>query len=77
MKHSWHFNKKKSKLTDNNNNEREDVGDISFADVLQNRCSQNFRKIHRKTPMLELHPGGLQLSCFPVDFAKFLGTFIL
>ena len=58
IKHSWHFNQKKknqlTKLTDNNNNESEDVGDTLFADVLQNRCSQNFHKIHRKTPMLEL-----------------------
>ena len=24
-----------------------------FTDVLQNRCSQKFRNIHRKTPVLE------------------------
>ena len=30
---------KKSKQTDNDNNESEEVGGILFANVLQNRCS--------------------------------------
>ena len=35
-----------------------------LIDVLQNRCSKNFRNIHRKTPVLESHfnkLAGLQL----------------
>ena len=30
-----------------------DVKKQSFADSLQNRCSEKFRNIHRKTPVLE------------------------
>ena len=54
-----------------------------FADVLENRCSYKFRKIHRKTLVLEslfdkvagLQTSNLQTfktSCFPVNFTKFL-----
>ena len=54
----------------------------SFTDVLKNRCSLKFRKIHRKTPVLESlfnEVAGLkaynfinkrlQLRCFPVNIA--------
>ena len=56
-----------------------------FTDVIQNRCSYKFLKIHRKTPVLEylfnkvagpqacnFNPKRLQHRCFPVNFAKFL-----
>ena len=56
-----------------------------FADVLQNRCSYKFCKIHRRTPVLEpflnevtalrsksLLKKRLQHSGFPVNFVKFL-----
>ena len=57
-----------------------------FADVLQNRCSLRFRKIHRKTPDLEslfnkplvlmaCNLFRLQHRCFPENFAKVLGTY--
>ena len=59
---------------------------ILFADLLQNRFSKEFRKFHRKTPVLESlfnNVTGLQ-RCnfiketpaqeFPVKFAKFLRT---
>ena len=61
-----------------------------FVDVLQNRCSQKFRKFHRKTPVLESlfnKAAGLKACnfikkrlehrCFPVKFAKFLRTTFL
>ena len=38
----------------------------SFANVLQNRCSQKF---HRKTPLLES-----LYRCFPIKLGKFLRT---
>ena len=60
---------------------------ILFADLLQNRFSKEFRKFHRKTPVLEslfTNVTGLQRCnfikkrlqhrCFPVKFAKFLRT---
>ena len=51
-------------------------------------CSKKFRSIHRKTPVLEvlfscrprlgtLLKKRLQHRCFPVNFARFLGTPIL
>ena len=56
-----------------------------FADVFQNRCSYEFRNIHRKTTVLEsllnkvvdltdcnFIKKRLQHWCFPVNFAKFL-----
>ena len=59
----------------------------SFADVLQNICSENFCKFHSKTTVLEpLFAKGvvpqdcsfikrsLQHRCFPVKFATFLRT---
>ena len=59
----------------------------SFADVLQNKCSWNFCKFHRKTLVLEspfnkvtgfqasnFIKKRLQHRCFPVKFAKFLRT---
>ena len=58
----------------------------SLADVLPNRCSQKFHKLHRKALCwslflknlqaggLQLHKKGLQHSCFLVKFAKFLRT---
>ena len=58
-----------------------------FADVLQNRYSQKFRHIHRKTPVLESFLNKvtdlrvcsfikqrLQLRCFHENIAKFLIT---
>ena len=58
-----------------------------FVHVFQNRCSENFRNIHRKTPVLESRfdkvegrkvcnfiKKRLQYRCFPVSIAKFLGT---
>ena len=55
-----------------------------FADVLLDRCSENFFKFHRKTPVLESRfnkiagrnfiKDRLQRKCFPVKFAKFLRT---
>ena len=48
-----------------------------FADVLQNRCSQKFGNIHRKTTVLESlfnKVAGLQHRCFYVNIAKFLRT---
>ena len=57
----------------------------SFADILQNRCSQKFRKFHRKITVLEsllsLYVGlktcnfikrRLQHKCFPVKSVRFL-----
>ena len=39
------------------------------------RCSQKFRKTHMKTPVPEsLFQKSCKHSCFPVNFAKFLGT---
>ena len=49
----------------------------SFADVFQNRCSQKFLNIHRKTPVLEFFKKRLQHRCFPVNIAKFLRTVFL
>ena len=56
-----------------------------FADVVQNRCSENFYKFHRKKPVLEFllnKVAGLkvcnfikirpQYRCFPMNFPKFL-----
>ena len=58
-----------------------------FVDVLQNGCSHKFRKIHRKTPLLEslfnkvadrlagnFNKNRLQRSCFLMNFAKFFRT---
>ena len=47
-----------------------------FADVLQNRYSQKFHYIHRKTSVLEslFIKKKLQHRCFPVNIAKFLRT---
>ena len=51
-----------------------------FADVLQNRCSGKFCKIHRKTPLLEsLFNKVTDLKrvyhkCFPMIFANFSRT---
>ena len=58
-----------------------------FANVLQNRCSEEFHNIHRKTPMLEslfnnvadLKACGfikkrLQHRCFLVNIPRFLRT---
>ena len=60
----------------------------SFADVPQTRCSYKIRKFHRKAPVLEpifnkvvdlkacnFIKKRLQHSCFPVEYAIFLGTF--
>ena len=57
----------------------------SFADLLQNRCSLKFRKLYKKTPVLEplfykvaglkscnFIKKGLQHKCFPFKLAKFL-----
>ena len=42
------------------------------------RCSQKFRKIHRKTPVPEsLFKNRFWHRCFPADFAKFLRTTFL
>ena len=38
-----------------------------LIDVLQNRCSKNFRNIHRKTPVLESHFNKL---CGPATSSK-------
>ena len=48
-----------------------------FTDVFQNRCSQKFHYIHRKTSLLEslFIKKKLQHRCFPVYIAKFLRTF--
>ena len=54
----------------------------SFADFLQNRCSEKFRKFHRKTPILEslLNKVGLKAWNFIKKrlqhrcFLKFLKT---
>ena len=59
-------------------------GEATFAGVLKNSCSEKFRNIHRKTPVLESlfkKTGGrkacnfiknrLQDSYFPVNIAKF------
>ena len=59
----------------------------SFADVLQNKYSQKFRKFHRKTPVLEFlfNKVAGPKACnfiknffhhryFPMKFAKFLRT---
>ena len=51
----------------------------SFADVLQNRCFQKFRKFRWKTPVLESlfsEVAGLlgRHGCFPVKFVKLLRT---
>ena len=61
-----------------------------FADVFLNRCSSKFCNIQRKTPELDslfnkvasleacdLIKKRLQLSCFPLNIAKFLRTPIL
>ena len=58
-----------------------------FADILQNRCSKEFRNVHRKAPMLEslfnkvtcfqacnFIKKNLQYRCFPVNITKFLRT---
>ena len=58
-----------------------------FEDVLQNKCSQKFGKIHEKTPGASLFfnkVAGLRPAillkrrlwhrCFPMNFAKFLRT---
>ena len=49
-----------------------------FAAVLQNRCPETFRNIHRKTPVLEPFLINESLfnkhKCFPVNIAKFLRT---
>ena len=46
-----------------------------FQDVLQNRCSIFFCKVHRKTPALESLESHikkrLQHRCFPVNIVKF------
>ena len=45
----------------------------SFADVLQSRCSQKFRKFHRKTPMLEsllINVAGLPQMFFEIGVLK-------
>ena len=43
--------------------------------LCKKRYSENFRKIHKKTPVLEslfnLRLQRLQRRCFPVNFAKF------
>ena len=57
----------------------------SFADVLQNRCSQKLHRFHRKKTVLEsllnkfatlklcnFIKKRLQHKCFPVKFHKFL-----
>ena len=57
----------------------------SFADILQNRCSQKLCEFHRKIPVFEYFFNNvaglktcsfikkrLQHSCFPVKFVKFL-----
>ena len=62
----------------------------NLADVRQNRCSQKFRKFHRKTPVLEpdfnkvarcqtcsFTKKRLQNRCLPVKFTKFLRTYFL
>ena len=47
----------------------------SFADVLQNRCSLQFRKFHSKTPVLEsLFNKVTGLASFPVKLTKILKT---
>ena len=59
----------------------------SFADILQNRCSEKFHKFQRKTPVLEslfnkvaglqacnFIKKKLQRGCFPVKFTKLLRT---
>ena len=58
-----------------------------FTDVLQNKCSQNLVKFHRKTPVLEtlfnkvpglrlvtLFKKRLQHRCLPVKFKQFSRT---
>ena len=59
----------------------------SFADVLQNRCSEKFHKFHRKKPVFEsllnkvaglkacnFIKKRLQYKCFLMKFRKFLRT---
>ena len=59
-----------------------------FVDVLRNRCSEEFRIIHKKTPALESFSNrvaGLKAcsfikrayGCFPVNIVKFLGTLLV
>ena len=45
----------------------------SFADVLQNRCSQKFRKFYYNYPATLLKKT-VWHRCFRVNFAKFLRT---
>ena len=46
-----------------------------FTYVLQKKCSYEFCKIHKKTPVLEfLFKMRLQHRCFPVNIATFLRT---
>ena len=52
-----------------------------FLDVLRNRCSWKFSKIHSRTPVLEYllsHiKNRLRYGCFHVNFAKFFRTLFL
>ena len=49
-----------------------------FTNVLQNRCSYKFLKIHMKTPYTcNSVKKILQRRCFPVNLAKFLKTLFL
>ena len=51
-----------------------------FVDVLQNRCSEKFCNVHRKTTVLDLQATcnfikkRLQHRCFPVNIGEFLRT---
>ena len=56
-----------------------DLQKQSFADALQNRCSEKFHNIVRKIPVLDLFlikfiKRRLQHRYFPVNIAKFLRT---
>ena len=47
----------------------------SFGVVLQNSCSEKFRRFHQKTSVLKacnFHKKRLQHRCFPVKFVKIL-----
>ena len=54
------------------------ISKAATGGVLLKKVFLNFRKFHRKTPLLEfVLKRKFQHRCFPVNFAKFSRTFVL